>query len=93
MRRPSTKRWVIVGFMLGFAVPILWGILGFLLFNLPESSFTRFYWHAVYFTCPAWMIPGFWGSMSMPFINGAMYATFAYLFMSTIRIIARNSET
>lgn len=69
----------------GFFVPIFWGILGFILFNAPESKWTDMFWDAVYITCPFWAIPGLLGRFSMPFLNAGLYAIGAIiLYQATI---------
>jgi hypothetical protein len=40
--------------VIGFCVPIGWGILSFMLFSAKESTWTTVYWWCVYITCPFW---------------------------------------
>ena len=62
---------------IGFFVPVFWTILGFIFFTAPESAWTRFFWQAVYVTCPFWVLPGRVGEWLMPFLNAALYALIA----------------
>lgn len=62
-------------------VPLFWGIMSFVLFNLPEGLFSRLYWDAVYITCPFWIIDGDKAMFFMPLLNGALYSTIALFFV------------
>jgi hypothetical protein len=73
------KRFALFGFIVGALVPLFWGILSFLLFNVPEGWFSRAYWKAVYITCPFWMISGEKAMILMPLLNGGMYAIIALI--------------
>jgi hypothetical protein len=68
-----------VAAVVGFVVPILWGIASFILFNARESIWTKLYWAAVYLTCPFWVLPGITGELLMPFLNAGLYAVLAFL--------------
>ncbi len=70
-----------VGFIVGALVPLLWGVLSFLLFNLREGWLSRVYWGAVYITCPFWFIEGQKAMFLMPILNGFMYALLAIIFV------------
>ncbi|NYF81307.1 hypothetical protein HDF17_003627 [Granulicella arctica] len=70
-----------VGFIVGALVPLFWGVLSFLLFNLPEGWLSRAYWRAVYITCPFWLIEGQKAMFLMPILNGCMYALLAVLLL------------
>jgi hypothetical protein len=50
------RRFLVIVGMIGFFVPIFWGILGFVLFNVPEGSFSHVFWNMVYVSCPFWLI-------------------------------------
>lgn len=71
------KRIALVGFIVGALVPLFWGVLSFLLFNVPEGWFSRAYWKAVYVTCPFWVISGEKALILMPLLNGCLYAMIA----------------
>lgn len=66
-----------IGFVAGALVPLFWGVLGFLLFNVPEGSLSRLFWGAVYVTCPFWAIEGNKALILMPVLNGSMYCAIA----------------
>jgi hypothetical protein len=70
----SQWRWVLTAFALGAFVPIFWGIMGFVLFNVPEGAFSRAFWQAVYVTCPSRRIEGTLSYLLTPLLNGLMYA-------------------
>jgi hypothetical protein len=57
MKPPVIRRrfLVIVG-MIGFFVPVFWGVLGLILFNAPEGLFSNVFWNMVYVSCPFWLI-------------------------------------
>lgn len=67
-------RTLIVGFVIGALVPLFWGILGFVFFNIPEGFGSRLFWDAVYVTCPFWVIQGNKALVLMPLLNGLTYA-------------------
>jgi hypothetical protein len=64
----------IAGFLVGAFVPLFWGVLGFVLFNVPEGMFSRAFWFAVYFTCPFWIVNGEKALILIPLLNGSLYA-------------------
>lgn len=71
------KRTVTTAAIIGFAVPIFWGIVSFITFTAPESAATEFYWDVVHVTCPPWLIPEssvFGSPLATPFVNAALYA-------------------
>jgi hypothetical protein len=74
----------LVGFIFGALVPLFWGVLSFLLFNVREGWFSRAYWHAVYITCPFWVIDGEKALYLMPLLNGCLYALLALLLMKMV---------
>ncbi len=75
-------RTLIVGFAIGALVPLFWGILGFLLFNVPEGLGSRLFWGAVYVTCPFWIIEGNKALVLMPLLNGSAYALLFWVITS-----------
>ena len=91
----TRKNWsisaLLAGFAIGAVVPLFWGILGMLLFNVPEGWFSRVFWRAVYLTCPFWVIGGGKALILMPLLNGLMYAALTLLITQAYRSI--RSET
>jgi hypothetical protein len=76
--------------IIGAAVPIFWGILGFAFFSAPESVWTDIFWRSVYVTCPSWLLPE--NSLSWlvtPLLNGLLYGGLAYLVLSAFNIVRR----
>jgi hypothetical protein len=73
----SQWRLIVAAFVLGAFVPLMWGILGFVYFNVPEGAFSRAFWQAVYLTCPSWRIDGYKSYLLTPLLNGLMYAAIA----------------
>jgi hypothetical protein len=67
--------------LIGFFVPIFWGVAGFILFNLREGLLSRIFWGLVYFTCPFWSLPAdLIFTILTPFLNAALYGGLALLF-------------
>jgi hypothetical protein len=78
------KRVVIWG-LVGCAVPMFWGVVGFILFNARESRWTDIYWYTVYISCPPWLLPeNNWSWLLTLLLNGVLYAGVALL-VSTVR--------
>ena len=73
--RPKPR--VIAAAVIGFLVPIFWGIAAFILFNAGESFWTTVFWWLVYLTCPFWILPGTAGMLLMPFLNAGLYGLVA----------------
>ena len=71
------KRVMFIAFGIGVGVPMFWGCLGMLLFNLPEGWASRVFWSAVYITCPFWIIEGPSAIVLMPLLNGCWYSLLA----------------
>ena len=86
-------RTVIIGFLTGACIPLFWGILGLILFNVPEGLGSRIFWSAVYITCPFWAIEGNKALFLMPFLNGIMYAFLFGGFTSLYRRFSRNTHS
>jgi hypothetical protein len=87
-RKGSSFKGASVGFAIGAAVPLLWGTLGMLLFSVPEGRFSRIFWAAVYFTCPAWVIGGEKALVPMPLLNGIMCALLTLLGIAVYKAIS-----
>jgi hypothetical protein len=75
-----SKRIALVAFTVGALIPAFWGLMSFLLFNVPEGSFSRAFWKLVYLTCPFWAISGQKALILMPLLNGCMYAVIVIIF-------------
>ena len=65
---------MLIAGVLGAVMPLIWGLLGFLWFNLPEGPQSRAFWKAVYLTCPSWSIDGYFLT---PLLNALMYTAIA----------------
>jgi hypothetical protein len=50
------RRSLVIAGMIGFFVPVFWGVLGFILFNVLEGMFSKVFWDMVYVSCPFWLI-------------------------------------
>jgi hypothetical protein len=81
---------LLIGFLIGALVPLFWGILGFLLFNVHEGLGSHIFWDAVYLTCPFWVIEGNKALILMPLLNGLSYA---FLFAMATSIFRRKSQS
>ena len=78
------KKRVIWWAILGFVVPVCWGVASFIFFSARESAWTNFYWGAVYLTCPFWLLPSNTATtVMMPFLNAGLYGGLAFLFLRT----------
>jgi hypothetical protein len=74
------RKGILIWGLVGCAVPIFWGLVGFILFNAKESTWTNIYWYSVYITCPPWLIlENSWSLFLTPFLNGVLYAGVALL--------------
>jgi hypothetical protein len=74
------KRPVFIWGLIGALVPIFWGILGFILFNMKQSMWSDLFWSAVYLTCPPWLLPeNAYSEWITPLLNGALYGGAALL--------------
>ena len=78
------KRAFLLSAAIGFLVPIFWGVLGFILFNIPEGPFSRAYWDLVYISCPFWWIlPDQYAFWLMSPLTAILYA----VIYSIIRVL------
>ncbi len=78
------KKRVIWWTILGFVIPVFWGVASFVFFSARESVWTNVYWGLVYVTCPFWLLPSNTTTTVMtPFLNAALYGGLAFLFLST----------
>lgn len=80
---PQPKKYLIVAALIGFVVPIFWGILAMVLFNLQHPFWTKVFWVCVYVTCPGWLIPGGrdWVIIATPFANALVYVLITYAWL------------
>jgi hypothetical protein len=75
------KRYVIGWAVLGFVIPLFWGIMSFIFFAAKESIWTNVYWGLVYATCPFWLLPtNTMTTVLMPFLNAALYGCLGLIF-------------
>jgi uncharacterized membrane protein len=84
------KKHLAVAAMIGFFLPLFWGMLSLILFNLRDPLWTRVFWFSVYATCPGWWMPG--GTdlavVATPFLNAAAYVAAVYMFLLVKRRLA-----
>jgi hypothetical protein len=85
----SQWRLIVAAFVLGAFVPLMWGILGFVYFSVPEGAFSRAFWRAVYLTCPSWRINGYKSYLLTPLLNGLMYVAIAVALISGFSLVRR----
>lgn len=75
------KRYVLFAAVIGFFIPMFWGMLALIFIHMGGPFWTTIYSFLVYLTCPAWLIPG--GTdlamIATPFANAAIYAIVSYL--------------
>jgi hypothetical protein len=69
------KHSIVLAAIIGFAVPIIWGAMGFAFFTLPQSAWADLFWTAVHITCPLWDLPGI---LLTPFLNAGLYGLIAF---------------
>jgi hypothetical protein len=80
--------------VVGFCVPIGWGIASFVLFSAKESIWTTVYWWCVYITCPFWLLPTNTATTVLtPFLNALMYGVISFLVITCLRGIRRNDRS
>jgi hypothetical protein len=78
---------------LGAFVPIFWGILGFILFNARQSTWTDLFWNLVYITCPPWLLPeNDWSMVVTPLANAALYGIAAFFISIAIRVVSKRTS-
>ena len=69
------KKVLWTGAIIGFLMPIVWGVLGFALFNVPEGHTADLFWKLNHFFCPFHTLPTLF---ELPG-TAAIYAVFAIL--------------
>jgi hypothetical protein len=77
------KKRVIQWAVVGFAIPIFWGVMSFIWFNAKESVWTTVYWDLVYVTCPFWLLDT--PSILTPVLNATFYSLLAFVFLRVSR--------
>jgi hypothetical protein len=88
----SIAKRILIWMAIGALVPIFWGVVSFIAFNAPESRWTDLYWHVVYVTCPAWLLPeSKWSMLITPLANAALYGLVAFLI--SIALKGRSKRT
>lgn len=92
--RTAMKRLVIWWAALGFAAPLLWGVVSFIFFSARESVWTNIYWGAVYVTCPFWLLPtSTFTTIIMPLLNAILYGGLAFLVLNARGKWARRRDS
>ena len=75
------KRILLTAAAFGLAMPILWGIASFILFNVPEGPAADLYWRLNHFFCPFSNLPTI---IELP-VTAGLYALIAYLTAIAVR--------
>jgi len=86
------KRFVIVSAIVGFCLPICWGVLGLLTLEVPQSPAAAMLWLTIQVTCPPWQIPQTWtlgAFVATMGLNAALYAVAACVLALALRGFAR----
>ncbi len=82
--------WAIVG----FCVPIFWGVMSFIFFFAPNSVWTDRYWKLAYITCPSWLLPENGASwLITPLVNAVLYGCVALIILAIARELRRLSRS
>jgi hypothetical protein len=75
------KKWTLLAAGIGFVMPILWGVVGFVYFTAPQSRSTDLFWTVVHVTCPFWdLAGGIVSTILTPFLNAGLYGVIAFSF-------------
>jgi hypothetical protein len=75
----GTSKVIAVWGLIGGAVPVVWGIVGFVSFTARESIWAEIFWYTVMVTCPPWELPENGLSwLETPVLNGILYAAIAF---------------
>lgn len=75
------KKWILLAAAIGFVMPILWGIMGFVYFTAPQSQSTNLFWTAVHVTCPFWDLQsGITSTIVTTFLNAGLYGLIGFGF-------------
>jgi hypothetical protein len=91
--RATGLKWAAIGFM----APVLWGVLGFILFNARESFWTTLFWILVYITCPFWLLPessiSWLDWLDTPVLNACLYGSIAMVIVRIRRSMQRHNTS
>jgi hypothetical protein len=82
------KKALWIGAGIGFIMPIAWGLLSFVLFNVPEGTFAERYWRLNHFFCPLHTLPTL---IELPG-TAAIYAALALLLVYPCIQFRRNAH-
>jgi hypothetical protein len=85
------RKHVVIWGLVGFVVPICWGVESFISLDARESTWTDIYWYTVYISCPPWLLPeNNWSWLLTPLLNSVLYAGVALL-VSAVRGHLKNT--
>jgi hypothetical protein len=75
------KKWILLAAIVGFVVPIFWGVLGFIYFTAPQSRSTDLFWTVVHITCPFWdLASGGVSAILVALLNAGLYGLIVFGF-------------
>ncbi len=86
------RRIVMTGMIIGFFVPIFWGVVSLIMFAAPESPAADRYWDIVHITSPSWPIGSSTSSattVAAPFLNAILYGAVAFVGGLLIQLFRR----
>jgi hypothetical protein len=73
--RPKMKKWIVLAAIVGSIVPIVWLVMAFAYFAVPQSGSTDLFWTIVHITCPFWdMAVDLTTTLLMLVLNAGFYA-------------------
>ena len=85
--------WAAIGFM----VPVLWGVLGFVFFNAPESRWTDLFWFLAHTTCPFLLLPetsiGWVDWLDAPILNACLYGSIGLVIARILRFVRAHTTS
>lgn len=85
------RRVVAIAAIIGFIMPIFWGVIDFVGMGTPRSAATDFFWEVVYITCPPWLItrPPLGYLPATALMNAALYAGVAFFGYILVKLCKR----
>jgi hypothetical protein len=86
------KKIVIIAAVIGFLVPWFWLFMMFVMFNAKHGEW---FYRLADFTCPSYLFPSlgfFRGDLISPFVNAALYAFIAFVWVTLKRRIKASRE-
>jgi hypothetical protein len=90
----SIAKRVAIWMLVGFLVPVIWTVLGFLMFTARQSRWTDLFWDLVYITCPPWALPSkSWSIWLTPIANAVLYGLIALLISIALRGLSKKRTT